>query len=242
MKRQTGIAEAVKAIDAIERQSDPRCVVNAFAAFARTYGFSTVAVGQLANPASIPESSAIRLSTWPKAWAVYWVKNRLLVSDPIARMASMQNRSFQWVEAFERFRVFSKPHRDTLFEFGFTNGLAIPVHTGDGPPGCVSLGCERLDLDPSQQAAVELAAIHCYVKLEKLLGVSMPVFVKDLTHRESEILHFVAAGKTNWEIGQILSISEYHVRDCLKAIFAKLNAVNRAHAIATAIREKIIFV
>ena len=235
------VVDAIAAIDAIESHDDPRRVIDEFASFAKSYGFSTVAVGQLASPAFNKAGSTIQLSTWPKDWADYWVENRLIISDPIAKMALMQNRPFQWNEAFERYKGFSKPHRDTLTEFGFSNGIAIPVHTGDEPPGCISLGSDQLDLTPAQYAAIELAAIHCYVKLEKLYGASVPKITRDLTHRESEILHFVAAGKTNWEIGQILSISEYHVRDCLKNIFKKLDAVSRAHAVSTAIREKIIF-
>lgn len=235
------IADAVAAIETIERQDDPRRVVDEFAIFAQAFGFSTVAVGQLASPALNRDGSTIQLSTWPKEWADYWVHNRLIVSDPIAKMALMQNRPFKWNEAFERYKGFSKPHRDTLTEFGFSNGIAIPVHTGDDPPGCISLGSDQLDLTPAQHATIELAAIHCYVKLEKLYGVSVPKIIRDLTHRESEILHFVAAGKTNWEIGQILSLSEHYVHDCLKNIFKKLDAVSRAHAVSTAIREKIIF-
>jgi len=242
MRSDYAITKAVAVIDAIEAKSDARSVLGEFAAFAQGFGFTSVAAGQLTNPASQAGAPVIRLSTWPKDWADYWVENKLLFSDPIAKMAAAHHRSFHWNDAFRRFKNFSKPHDDTLREFGFTNGLAIPVNTGDGPPGCISVGCDRLDLAPSDQALVELAAIHCYVKLEKLYGVAMPVLIRNLTHRESEILHYVAAGKTNWEIGQILSISEYHVRDCLKLVFRKLNAVSRAQAVATAIREKMIFV
>ncbi len=242
MRSLDAITEAVTVIDAIEAKSDARSVINEFASFAKRFGFASVAAGQLANPASSAGASAIRLSTWPKAWADYWLENRLLFSDPIAKMAAFNHRSFQWNDAFARFRTFSKLHHDTLREFGFTNGLAIPVNTGDGPPGCISLGCDRLDLSSSEQAMVELAAIHCYVKLERLYGVAMPFVIRDLTHRESEILHYVAAGKTNWEIATIMSVSEFYIRDCLKLIYQKLNAVSRAHAVATAIREKLIFV
>lgn len=235
------IASVVRVIDAIEKLARPRRVLEEFAAFAQSFGFSTVAAVQLTNPALDHDSSTIRLSTWPKEWAKYWLENRLLVSDPIAKMASLQNKPFRWSEAFKRYKLFSKPHRDTLLEFGFSEGWTIPVHTGDGPPGCISLGGESVEMDPGQHASIELAAIHCYVRLEKLFGLFEPMIVKKLSHRESEILHFVAAGKTNWEIGRILSISEYQVRDCLKSVFKKLNTVSRAHAVATAIRQRLIY-
>lgn len=241
MGSSSSITGAVKAIDAIEHHTNPRCVVNEFADYARSFGFSTVAVGQIKNPAFDDKASKIHLSTWPKDWADYWVKHQLVVSDPVAKMALLQNRPFRWSEAFERHGDYARSHGNMHKEFGLEDGFAIPVHTGDGPPGCVSLGCEKFELDPSQLASIEIAAVHCYVRLEKLFGLAQQGELADLTHRESEILHFVAAGKTNWEIGQILSISEYHVRDCLKSVFKKLNTVSRAHTVATALRLNLIF-
>ncbi len=237
----SGITNAVKAIDAVERLTNPRKVVNEFAAYARSLGFSTVAAGQIDNPAFEHKPSKIHLSTWPKDWAEYWVKNNLVVSDPVARMALSQKDPFRWSEAFERYGDYARSHRDVHKEFGLEDGFTIPVHTGDGPPGCVSLGCDKFDFDPAHLASIELAAVHCYVRLEKLFGLPKRKDIANLTHRESEILHFVAAGKTNWEIGHILSISEYHVRDCLKSVSKKLDTVSRAHSVATAVREKLIF-
>jgi transcriptional regulator EpsA len=54
----------------------------------------------------------------------------------------------------------------------------------------------------------------------------------DLSEREREIMHWVALGKTNPEIGCILSISEFTVKNHLKSIFAKLDVTNRAQAVA----------
>jgi DNA-binding NarL/FixJ family response regulator len=50
---------------------------------------------------------------------------------------------------------------------------------------------------------------------------------RDLTDRELEILVEVARGKTNVEIGQILSLSENTVRNYLRTIFEKLHLTNR---------------
>ncbi len=54
----------------------------------------------------------------------------------------------------------------------------------------------------------------------------------DLTVREIEILDWVALGKTNPEIGSILEISEFTVKNHLKRIFKKLDVFNRAQAVS----------
>jgi len=53
-----------------------------------------------------------------------------------------------------------------------------------------------------------------------------------LSGREQQIMGWVAMGKTNPEIGSILEISEFTVKNHLKSIFAKLDATNRAQAVA----------
>jgi transcriptional regulator EpsA len=53
-----------------------------------------------------------------------------------------------------------------------------------------------------------------------------------LSDRELEVLQWVAAGKTNPEIGAILDLSEFTIKNHLKRIFVKLNVINRAQAVS----------
>ena len=53
---------------------------------------------------------------------------------------------------------------------------------------------------------------------------------KKITGRESEILHWVQLGKTNWEISTILSISPLTVKNHVQNILRKLDAPNRSQA------------
>lgn len=52
-----------------------------------------------------------------------------------------------------------------------------------------------------------------------------------LSGREREILEWVREGKTNIEIGMILGISSFTVKNHLKRIFQKINVSNRAQAV-----------
>jgi transcriptional regulator EpsA len=56
--------------------------------------------------------------------------------------------------------------------------------------------------------------------------------VGGLSDREHEILHWVKSGKTNYEIGMILTISPNTVKNHLKRIFQKLDVSCRAQAVA----------
>lgn len=66
------------------------------------------------------------------------------------------------------------------------------------------------------------------------------VEVASIGQREADCLHWVARGKTNWEIGKILIISENTVRYHLKKAFATLGANSRSSAVSIAARAGII--
>lgn len=53
-----------------------------------------------------------------------------------------------------------------------------------------------------------------------------------LSSREFEILEWVRKGKTNQEIGAILDISAFTVKNHLQRVFKKLDVINRAQAVA----------
>jgi len=62
-------------------------------------------------------------------------------------------------------------------------------------------------------------------------GPSMESVLK-LSDRELEIMGWVCSGKTNIEIGLILEISTFTVRNHLQRIFKKLEVINRSQAVA----------
>lgn len=53
-----------------------------------------------------------------------------------------------------------------------------------------------------------------------------------LSDRESQILHWVAMGKTNPEIASILQISSFTVKNHMQRVFKKLDVTNRAQAVS----------
>lgn len=61
-----------------------------------------------------------------------------------------------------------------------------------------------------------------------------------ISPRETDCLHWAARGKTNWEIGEVLKISENTVRFHLKNAFVKLGANSRSRAVSRALHEGVI--
>lgn len=61
-----------------------------------------------------------------------------------------------------------------------------------------------------------------------------------LSERETEVLSWAMAGKTNWEISIILNISERTVKFHIQNVMVKLEASSRAHAVAIALGQGLI--
>ena len=62
----------------------------------------------------------------------------------------------------------------------------------------------------------------------------------ELTQRERDVLRLLANGKTNDEMGKELFISPETVRTHVRKAMAKLDADTRTHAVATALRQRLI--
>jgi two-component system NarL family response regulator len=62
----------------------------------------------------------------------------------------------------------------------------------------------------------------------------------ELSKHELEVLHGMASGRSNKEIGQILFITESTVKDHVQSVLGKLDAIGRIEAIAIATKRGLI--
>ena len=69
------------------------------------------------------------------------------------------------------------------------------------------------------------------------MGLVKKKVAAPLTYREIQILGCIANGGTNKQVAHMLGISEQTIKNHVSAILRKLNANDRAHAVALAIRN-----
>ena len=107
----------------------------------------------------------------------------------------------------------------------------------------VLLDPEEIPVEPASTALrVLMPSIDAALRRITLLpqqrsAVSRPVRnlqedVCGLSERETQIMAWVAMGKTNSEIGTILNISGFTVKNHMQRIFQKLNVFSRAQAVS----------
>jgi LuxR family quorum sensing-dependent transcriptional regulator len=74
--------------------------------------------------------------------------------------------------------------------------------------------------------------------------LAVPQHVKTIRHaltpREREVLGWVARGKSAQDVADILAIAKRTVDEHVQSAVRKLGAENRTHAVAIAVRERLI--
>ena len=107
---------------------------------------------------------------------------------------------------------------------------ALSVQTGASPGGTTALKLLLPFIDTALRRIPPPPVRHAACLREIVPGVTLRLAA--LSEREREIMDWVALGKTNPEIGCILHISEFTVKNHMKSIFNKLDVTNRAQAVA----------
>jgi LuxR family transcriptional regulator/LuxR family quorum-sensing system transcriptional regulator CciR len=130
---------------------------------------------------------------------------------------------------------------------GFASGLAVPVFGPGGRNGNVTIGfgsggdAAEPGIDPDGvaparlQAACQVAHLrHCALRQR-----SQPDPPK-LSERERELLTWVARGKSNGVIAEIMRISPHTVDAYMRRVFLKLGTTDRISAALRALGEGLI--
>ena len=127
-------------------------------------------------------------------------------------------------------------------DFGFASGLSVPIFGSSGRTGYVSYAIFKglkPDLRAHERRAFYLMTIYAadrICRLRAAQSAQKPV----LTNRQREVLTWAAAGKSAWEMGEILNISTRTVEEHAQQALERLGAVNRTQAVAIAIRDRLI--
>lgn len=235
-------AGVLAAIRDINDTALPRAALARLSAFVEGYGFERIFLGQLVNPANVALKDILYLSDWPEELKAQRRSQMAILHDPIALCALRSKHPFSWSEAREHATRMGRQVMDLVHDFGITHGMMFPMHALHSVSGGVSLGASHdTDLSPTRVKELEIVCSAAYYHLEALLGPFPYQKLAQLTHRETECVQLAAAGKSNWEIAAILGIEEDTVKKTLGRAGIKLDAVNRAHIVATAIAKHQIF-
>lgn len=205
------------------------------------FGFNTYVVTGLPRPDQRIDAYVLA-SRWPQGWIERYFEGRYHGFDPTVRRVRQTLNPFRWSvvrnESLTREEV---RVMDEAREFGLADGFAVPIHDLNGLEAVISFGTDIFDLDTRQQAAIHLISLYAYECLRRARRSDYPggSGVR-LGPRERECVQWTAAGKSAWEIGQILGLSEATVKEYLRSAARKMDVRTKPQLVARCLKSNLI--
>ena len=220
---------ALDCVDAAYEAKSVAGITNVFSKFIGEAGFHAYVMCGLPDAQSEFEQRMLA-NGWPAGWSEIYLKEKLARWDPVERHCLTTTSPFDWCDApydSER-EPKAREVMDRACDFRMSKGFCVPIHAGEGPGAAVSIGGENPDFGRGIRSAMYLVALFTHNRIYSLLRPRRNAPV--LTPREREVLQWVAMGKSSWDIGVILNISERGVNKHVTSAMQKLNAPNRTGA------------
>jgi DNA-binding CsgD family transcriptional regulator len=188
-----------------------------------------------------PATGAVRgYATYPEEWKRLYAELGFHMVDPTLHASLRSIAPVDW----GRFNSHSGFHDvfGTAKDFCITaRGLTVPVRGPHGDCGLLSVtrDCpegEWLSLKRKIIGTLQMAAVHMHDAVMDDSALYKVLRAPQLSSREREILQWVATGKSQQDVADILYISYRTVEVHLRSARDKLGALTTAHAVGRAIR------
>lgn len=198
---------------------------------ARQMGFEFCAYG-IQMPIPISRPTVVMLNNYPLAWQASYAANAYIDIDPTVEHGRKSCLPLIWSsqmqQAAPQFWEEAQSH-------GLHAGWAQAARDASGAVGMLTLARRDKVLMPGEifanNARMSWLSQYAHVAMAQILLPQKIVESKVLlTAREKEVLRWTAEGKTAYEIGQILSVSERTVNFHINNVVVKFDASNKTQA------------
>lgn len=225
-------------IERLDQQTDSPSLIGSFQELIGEFGMGSFLMGYPERPDIAPEER-LWAATWPSGWLRHWAEQRYMLVDPVLKQVMTSSDPVRWSHIYGNGNKTGSRILKEAGEYGMRDGFALPIYSRDGFVVAISMAAEHYELDKQDESCLHMASIFFHAKFERLRAKNVPPSrTPRLTRRERECLVWVASGKTDWEISQILNIAEQTVHEYVQNALVKLNATTRAQAVAVAIHTK----
>jgi DNA-binding CsgD family transcriptional regulator len=208
--------------------------------FAQRLGFETVSATTVIDH-FLGEPEFITLDNTPSGYRAAFEDQRQARSDPVMQHCKRRSVPIIWDQSTYT-AVGQGEKWEAQARFGYRTGICLALHLPEGRH--FVLGVDRDEALPSRPAELsrmvadlQLFAVHAQDAAQRIL---LPPPVQEdfppLSPRELETLRWTMEGKTAWEVGSILGISERTAVLHLNNATHKLGCVNKHQAVLKALR------
>jgi LuxR family quorum sensing-dependent transcriptional regulator len=212
----------------------------------RPFGMDVVAIGELPSEGNSRIKPFFH-STWPKSWYDTYMREGIAAADALLPRARHTALPFSWSEMDDELNRFGESRKnlrvlDLCRDYGWTDGLAVPIHGPDDYHGLVSYAGAPKSLGDGERAVLHLLAIYAHDRLLALHESDpegrrvLAAEAAGLTARELAALRLLATGLTDRETAERLGVAERTGLHYVQSARRKLGCRTRAQLMAEALR------
>jgi LuxR family transcriptional regulator, quorum-sensing system regulator BjaR1 len=230
---------ALDFIQRVERTDDLATLISQLSTAIAEFGFTSFLVTGLPH-ATTDFSNHTILNGWPNDWYSRYNDRQYYNVDAVAIQARQSVNPFFWTDVVpkQNNNVASAEIMGEAHDFGLTDGLIVPIYSLNGDQSCISMAGKTIDKRRQVRQLMHVISMfvhHKAISLHERNKPSRAIGTARLTLRERECLQWAASGKTDWEMGRILQISDKTVALYVASAMKKLSSANRTQAVAKAI-------
>lgn len=222
-------------ITLFEGINDPEKLRQCFERAIIKLGFASYTYGGVRLP-TVGNTDLVIQTTYSREWEERYISKGYQQNDPVVAKGLTSTLPFKWHDISNDSSKIIAEGR----EFGHGVGVSIPIHGPHGELALLSVCIEEesADLDKlyiERMPQLHFLAFHYHRRLTTLLSEDSEISQIHLSKREREVLTWSAKGKTAWEIGEIINISERTVNQYIQSSIKKFGVYNKHHAVVKAV-------
>lgn len=232
----------VIAIDNLERATTPADVWAPVKSFAALHGFDYMFVLKGREDLAQNVASAVLYNDMPEGFVEAFDRAGHSPNNALVLRAFTDARPFTASELWAT--PLSERQKRALallsVSLNVRDGFMVPIRTSMELEGVVLLGGLKPDMSAIVHSALHLLAYCAFERATALEATPRRKEPALLSPRETQCLHWAALGKTDNEIGTILTISPRTARFHIENAKKKLGVATRIQAVTEALRRRAI--
>jgi DNA-binding CsgD family transcriptional regulator len=205
----------------------------AFAKALKPFEFDAFSCAQARAPIGEEVDARLLFGRSHDEWDAYYLKSGYLESDPCIPELFNGGKPYAWSDLQEREQSkIAWQIWDEAAQAGAHNGFVVPVPNDDDELYGVRLMSPEKKFDQEARSVLNgMSILYCVLGI-KLLEKSVRAGRDGcpLSRREAECLAWVTEGKSDWDISEILSISQWTVHEHIERAKSKLGVKSRIQA------------
>lgn len=227
------VEEFVRDIRQLASEDD---LAEAIGAIARDLGFRYFALADHVDARR--SASAIRIHNYPAGWAEWFDEHQLGATDPVHRASNLTSVGFTWSKLPDMLALTAGDRRvlDLARREGIGEGFTVPAHVPGETHGSCSFACAAGEpIAAEHLPLLQLVGAYAFEAARRMRRMPLERRPVRLTDRQRECVMWAARGKSDWEIAQVLGVTEATVGEHLRNAYERYGVGKRTLVVVHAL-------